>query len=145
MDADVVVGPEVRARGVYLRVPLFELGYRDAVLLGDRLALITRFNYLEIVTVVDDSRHSGGVAGVRGRGGTAGDRSYDGGGRVCHCFGRGCRGDRGSGLTLSGCRGNRGSGLIPAVIRVLANNAVSLSSLEVGAGHARVDIGELLD
>ena len=35
--------------------------------------------------------------------------------------------------------------LAPAVIRVLANNAVRLSSLKVGAGHARVDIGELLD
>jgi len=40
-DADIVVGPEVGARGVYLSVPRLELGHRDTVLLGDRVALIT--------------------------------------------------------------------------------------------------------
>ena len=134
-DADIVVGPEVGAGGVYFGVPRPELGHRDTVLLGDRLALITRLDLVEAVTVVHDARHGGGVAGVRGSGGTGGGggRSPDGGGR------RGCR--RGG----RGCRRDRGISLAPAVIRVLANNAVRLSSLEVGAGHARVDVGELLD
>ena len=38
-----------------------------------------------------------------------------------------------------------GVSLASTVIRLLANNAARLSSLKVGAGHARVDIGELLD
>lgn len=102
------------------------------MLLGDRVVLITRLNLIETITVVCDARHSGGVAGARGSGGTGDNRSLDGGGRGCRRGGR-------------GCRRNRGSSLTPAVIRVLANNVVRLSSLKVGAGHARVDLGKLLD
>lgn len=100
------------------------------MLVGDRVALITRLNLIEIVTVLHNARHSGGVARVRRGGGTGGDRSDGDGESGC------CRGGR-------NCRRNRGSSLTPAVIRILANNAVRLSSLKVGAGHARVDLSEL--
>lgn len=63
IGANQGISPQVRARGVYERVPALEVGHGDAVLLCNDIARVARNNKVEAAAVRHNVGHGCGGAG----------------------------------------------------------------------------------
>lgn len=76
MGADIVVKPQIGARGIDLGVPAPQLGHSDAIARCNSITLIPRLDHVETITVSGDPGHRR----VDARGGCRfGGRGRDGG------------------------------------------------------------------
>lgn len=66
-NTDIVIDPEIAARGINLRIPLPETGQIRPRPLQDRVAAVSGLHLVELLTAADDPGHlrlrSGGGAG----------------------------------------------------------------------------------